>query len=127
MKNVFKLMKKELDKIFRDPRLIFTTILLPGILLFILYTLFGNISSDLTSDITKHTSVIYVYGDISELDPIWEIADLNVEIVKSDKISENDAEKLISMLNPSASSIINSLFQYTWIPLIQIPHQPIPA
>lgn len=96
MKNVFKLMKKELDKIFRDPRLIFTTILLPGILLFILYTLFGNISSDLTSDITNHTSVIYVYGDISELDPIWEIADLNVEIVKSDKISENDAEKLIS-------------------------------
>src|SRR5690554_6256918 len=45
MKNMLKIVKKELDKIFKFPRTIFSTIILPGLLLFVIYFIIGNIAS----------------------------------------------------------------------------------
>ena len=42
MKNVLNIVKKELDKIFKSPRLIISTFLLPAILIFVMYSFMGN-------------------------------------------------------------------------------------
>ncbi len=46
MKNVFNIVKKELDKIFKNPRLIFTTFLLSPILLYVIYSTMGTVMTD---------------------------------------------------------------------------------
>lgn len=46
MRNVFNIVKKELDKIFKNPRLIFSTFLLSPILLYVIYSTMGNIMTD---------------------------------------------------------------------------------
>lgn len=46
MRNVFNIVKKELDKIFRNPRLIFSTFLLSPILLYVIYSTMGNLMTD---------------------------------------------------------------------------------
>jgi sodium transport system permease protein len=42
MNDVFKIFKKEMDKIFRFPRMIFTSLLLPGFMIFIIYAFIGQ-------------------------------------------------------------------------------------
>ncbi|MGD9604859.1 MAG: ABC transporter permease [Bacilli bacterium] len=42
MSDVFKIFKKEMDKIFRFPRMIFTSLLLPGFMIFIIYAFIGQ-------------------------------------------------------------------------------------
>ena len=42
MNDVFKIFKKEMDKIFRFPRMIFTSLLLPGLIIFVIYALIGQ-------------------------------------------------------------------------------------
>lgn len=51
MKNIFNIVKKELDKIFRFPRMIFSTLLLPGLLIFVIYSVMGmNIESQIKKE-----------------------------------------------------------------------------
>lgn len=45
MKTVFTIIKKEFTRFFKDPRLFFTTVFLPGLLIFVVYSLIGNITS----------------------------------------------------------------------------------
>ena len=42
MNKIFNLVKKELDKIFKNPRAILSTFILPGLLIFIIYTVMGT-------------------------------------------------------------------------------------
>lgn len=42
MKNILNIVKKELDKIFKSPRLIVSTFLLPALLIFCMYSIMGN-------------------------------------------------------------------------------------
>lgn len=40
--NTFTIMKKELARFFRDKRMVFTTILMPGLMIYVLYSFMGN-------------------------------------------------------------------------------------
>ena len=39
MKNILTIIKKELIRVFKDKRLVFTTILMPGLMIFLLYSI----------------------------------------------------------------------------------------
>ena len=43
MKNIMTIIKKEFARFFGDKRLVFGTIILPGLLIFVLYTLIGTV------------------------------------------------------------------------------------
>lgn len=60
MKNVFNVVKKELDKIFRNPRMIFSTFILSPLLIFIIYSSMGNIMDGKANELTKKTSNVIV-------------------------------------------------------------------
>lgn len=42
MNNILTIMKKELARVFKDRRLVFTTIVMPGLLLFVMYSFMGE-------------------------------------------------------------------------------------
>ena len=43
MKNAFIIMRKEFARFFKDPRLVLGTLILPGLLIFFVYTLLGSV------------------------------------------------------------------------------------
>ncbi len=47
MKNILTIIKKELDRFFKDARLVLTTLILPGLMIFALYSLMGDAMSGL--------------------------------------------------------------------------------
>jgi sodium transport system permease protein len=59
MKNVLTIFKKEFYRVMSDKRLIFTSIILPGLAIFIMYSLIGDAATGMETDIDSHKMVIY--------------------------------------------------------------------
>lgn len=51
MRNVLTVMRKEFARFFGDKRLVLGTLLLPGLLIFVLYTIMGTAFSDTGSEV----------------------------------------------------------------------------
>ena len=61
MKNVQRIIKKEMDKIFKFPRIIFSTIILPGLLIFGIYAFMGmSIKSEVEKTVDYKSKVQFV-------------------------------------------------------------------
>ena len=60
MKNIINIIKKELKRVFQDKRLLFSTILLPGLLLFCIYNLMGTVTKITESSNQEQQSLIYI-------------------------------------------------------------------
>lgn len=60
MSNILNIVRKELDKVFRNPRLIFSTFILPGLMIFIIYSTMGNMATDEMNKVTEEVSIIYL-------------------------------------------------------------------
>lgn len=82
MKHALNIVRKELDKIFCNPRLIFSTFILPGLLIFVIYSVLGKTLNSQVQKANEHMSKIYVvngpdsfyaardlYDSLSEADP----------------------------------------------------------
>ena len=70
MKNITTIIKKELRRFFTDKRML-VSLLLPGILIFVIYTIMGNFLTDFSSveDDYIYTAVVVNYDD--EMQPYF--------------------------------------------------------
>ncbi len=85
------IVKKELDKIFKSPRLIFSTFILPGLLIFLIYSVMG---SSFTNVSEVQPSIIYVNEEVQSFqDAISNLPDLNIQIVKYNNIDKEQIKK----------------------------------
>ena len=60
MKYIFNIVKKELDKVIKNPRLFLTTFILPGLLIFGIYATMGNLATEELEKAVSNTSNIYI-------------------------------------------------------------------
>ena len=60
MRGAKRIIKKELARVFKDKRLIFTMYIMPAILMFAIYGLMGKLMSSMNNDITEHTDIVTV-------------------------------------------------------------------
>ena len=75
MKNIISIMKKELSRVFKDPKLILLLIL-PGILVFVMYSFMGMAFENAGADDKPYT--IYVANLTSEFDAILQLDELSI-------------------------------------------------
>ena len=66
IKNIGLIVKKDLDKIFKFPRMLFTTVLLPGLIIFIVYGIMGSAMTNMEENIETHDSIIYIINQDEE-------------------------------------------------------------
>lgn len=96
MKNILTVFKKEFYRVISDRRLIFTTILLPGLAIYVMYSFMGNVINDEQDDIGEHKMIVYIENLPSEFSDELSLAGLNIEF--NDYDSENHEELLNSIL-----------------------------
>ena len=58
--NIYTIFRKEMARFFRDKRLVITTLLLPGIMIFIMYTFMGNMMRQQFSVADDYVAKVYV-------------------------------------------------------------------
>ncbi|PAT01397.1 hypothetical protein CI105_06690 [Candidatus Izimaplasma bacterium ZiA1] len=59
MKNILTIFKKEFYRVISDRRLVFTVMLLPGLAIFMMYSLLGNAIGNQISSIQEHRIIMY--------------------------------------------------------------------
>ena len=90
MKAVLTIIKKEFRRFFGDKRLIFTTILLPGIVLFAVYSALGAVFGNLMQDTAVPAAYVRnMPGSMSQ--KIGAVFD-----VRADDVSDEDVKSMIS-------------------------------
>jgi sodium transport system permease protein len=70
MRNALIVFKKEFYRVISDKRLLFSTILLPGVMIFAMYSLMGNAIDGEQSDVRNHEMIVYtenIPGDIKTM------------------------------------------------------------
>ena len=122
MKTILTVLKKELRRFFTDTRML-TSIFLPGILIYVIYSLLGGVVTDFTTqEIINYT--IYVENEPVELSDIYNetswtvnknIEDLSKEEILL-KIKEGTVDLYIVYEDEFSSKIQNS----TGIPMVEI-------
>lgn len=84
MRNIKGIIKKELDKIFRFPRSFVSTLILPGLIIFIIYFTMGQTFSATQQKATEYESKVYL---INVAESFEDASDLAIELELVDNIS----------------------------------------
>ena len=106
MKNVLTIFKKEFYRVMSDRRLIFTAIILPGLAIYLMYTILGNAATGMETDIDSHKMIIYtenmptefrnvVNMHFEENPEFHDISESSFEVV-SQQIKDGDVDVFIS-------------------------------
>ncbi len=72
MRDVLTIMSKELKRFWIDKKLLFTTILLPGIFIYLIYFIMGNVVGSRLDEITQSTTQLYVENLPEALEPLFD-------------------------------------------------------
>lgn len=88
MKTIYK---KELARIFKDKKMIFSVFLLPVLIMVGIMALVGNLATRQVEDIENHRSIVYMLNEPDSFSAFLEAADLNMEVntIKTDGEREN--------------------------------------
>lgn len=77
MKTIYK---KELARIFKDKKMIFSVFLLPVLIMVGIMALVGNLATRQAEDIQSHKSIVYMINEPDSFSAFLEAADLNMEV-----------------------------------------------
>lgn len=91
MNNIWTIIKKELARFFGDRRLVFTTVLMPGLLIYFMYTLMGEgLMKELTTE-DDYVAQAYVVNMPAQMSPILESEDFPVDWEVWDGVTDKEA------------------------------------
>lgn len=95
---MFLILKKELDRVFGDKKLIFSLFILPIILMVGIYSLMGIMVENMEEDITTHKSSLYIQNAPDEFKAILDTFDFDIEYVNSDNnnLSQEISDKILN-------------------------------
>lgn len=90
MKNILTIIKKELCRFFTDKRML-ATLILPGVLIYFVYSLMGGVMKDMMSVDSDYAYSVYVYNAPSEFNVFNNSEDYNIQVTTvNDKTSEHE-------------------------------------
>ena len=88
--------KKELARIFKDKKMVFSVFLLPVLIMVGIMALVGNLTSRQMEDIENHESIVYMMNEPESFTAFLDASDLHMDV----KSVETEAERddVMSML-----------------------------
>ena len=91
--NIYTIFRKEMARFFRDKRLVITTLLLPGIMIFVMYTFMGNMMKQQFTVADDYVAKVYVKNMPASIDGKLDKKKLEIKPVEGDLEAE---KKLVS-------------------------------
>ena len=85
--NVFTIIKKELSRFFKDPRLVITTLIIPGLMIYVMYSFMGD---GLTTQFTTPEEYIYRVDAVNPSILVSEYLKKNVGYVNMTEVSDQN-------------------------------------
>ena len=82
--NIYTIFRKEMARFFKDKRLVLTTIILPGLMIFIMYTFMGNMMRNQFGVDADYVAKVYVKNLPESISPRLERSQFEVKKVEGD-------------------------------------------
>lgn len=101
--NILTIMKKECSRLFGDKKLFLTAVILPGLLIFVMYNLMGNLMANINSVEKDYVYQIYAVNMPDSISGIISAGDLNVNVINT---SEADAESVKQRITDKEADIL---------------------
>lgn len=116
MSNIFTIMKKELKRFFTDRRMLISLIM-PGLIIFIIYTLIGSFISEGMNVDSEYTYNVYVENIPEEYKVILDESEYKINYIDEDKtideiradISEKEADLYLGFDEDFENKLANNL------------------
>ena len=116
MSNIFTIMKKELKRFFTDRRMLISLIM-PGLIIFIIYTLIGSFISEGMNVDSEYTYNVYVENIPEEYKDILDESEYKINYIDEDKtideiradISEKEADLYLGFEEDFNNKLENNL------------------
>ena len=87
MKNeLLIIIKKEFKRFFGDKRLFFSTVLLPGIIIYVMYSFLGNMIQDNLAPDEEHEPIVYMCNAPESAQTMFEAMKITYKDVSADKV-----------------------------------------
>ena len=116
MRNILAIIKKEFFRFFKDTRLMFTTVILPGLMIFLVYSVMGTALTDQFGGDSEYVHKVYVNEIPESINYLIENSgitiekidykDEDVEFVK-EKIAKKEADILVIFSSDFENSVNN--------------------
>jgi sodium transport system permease protein len=93
--------KKEFKRFFTDQRMVLTTLLLPGLIIFVIYSFMGNALSSIFTVDEDYMPIVYAVNLPSSIEALGDSTDLPIQPLPADEIDiikELIAEKEVDLL-----------------------------
>jgi len=102
MRDSLTIMSKELKRFWIDKKLLFTTVLLPGLMIFAIYSIMGNVIGNQVEEITQSTTTLYVENMPESLEPLFDPALFEISDYEGQdpETLVNDSEGVILVFDP---------------------------
>ena len=130
MSNIFK---KEIARIFKDKKMVFSVFILPVLLMVGIMILVGNLASGMSNDIESHTSIVYTINEPESFNGYLKVNRLeyNINTISSetertaaeDKILNGEADLIIEFPE-NFDSIISTYKSGDAVPQIKTYYNP---
>ena len=116
MRNIFAIIKKEFFRFFKDTRLMFTTVILPGLMIFLVYSVMGTALTEQFGGDSEYVHKVYINEVPESIDYLIENSGItiekidykeeDIEIIK-EKIVKKEADILV-VFSPDFDNSVNS-------------------
>ena len=93
MRGLKVVFNKEMRRVFREPKMIFSLFILPVILMIGMYALMGYLAQSMTQDIESHKSIVYVENMPEEISPYLDDFFSQAEMTVFDASADLDSMK----------------------------------
>lgn len=100
MRNIWTIMKKEFDRFFKDKRMVVSTLLLPGIMIYFVYTIMGSAMGSQFMTAEEYVYKMEVVNMPATLEAVFEEATFDiskVDAIDFDTLAERIADKEVDV------------------------------
>ena len=95
MKNILTVFRKEFYRVISDRRLLFTAVLLPGLAIYLIYSLMGNIIGGQMEEVETHEMIVYTENMSADFEAFLATKDLNVKYKERNDLTFEEIEAMI--------------------------------
>lgn len=95
MKSIKEIFNKEMARVFRDKKMVFSVFFLPVILMIGIMYLMSQMITGMEDDITKHQSVVYIQNEQTSFANFLKSIDADYEIHNIDQTERKEVERKI--------------------------------
>lgn len=88
MRNVFAIMKKEFARFFGDRRMLITALIMPGLMIYLLYSFMGQALMSMGTVDQTHVPTVYVVNLPHSIRSLPQVADMDLRDISTNELAE---------------------------------------